>query len=255
MTNNVHITLGGRTISFAMDLDPNDKRDVDLWTYLSQNAVPEPEVVHLMMRAVREGDTVIDGGANIGYFTLLLSRLVGSTGKVIAVEPSPPSLAKLRHNLEINKVTNVEVVPKALWSESGKTLDFHLTEYGGYDSLTKTDKTIQTVQVETVSLKDVLSDHFVRMLKLDLEGCEIEALKTDSLLVPNFVVLEAHDCFAKDLRKIMELRRYETYAMHADGSVPSLIPSRCKLLPKAENSNLLFSWEDKIVEAWPEVLY
>lgn len=251
----IDITLAGRTISFQMELSPTDKHDAGMWAYVSQNAVPEPEVVHLMMRAVRKGDTVIDGGANIGYFTLLLSKLVGPTGKVIAVEPSPPNLAKLRRNLEINKVTNVEVVPKALWSESGKTLDFHLTELGGYDSLTKSEKTVETIQVETITLQDVMpKSSLVRLIKLDLEGAE-SAVPVLPRVIASFIVVEAHENEVECLRDKALPWGYSVYVMHSNGCYPSRIPRGCKLLPKAENSNLLFSWEDKIVEAWPEVLY
>lgn len=237
-----------------MDLDPNDMRDVDLLAYLSHNAVPEPEVVHLMMRAVRAGDTVIDGGANIGYFTLLLSKLVGDSGQVIAVEPSPPNLKKLRHNLEINKVTNVEVVPKALCSGVDNAVPFYLTAYGGYDSLTKTDRTIETIQVEATTLQSVTPGDWVRLIKLDLEGAEIETLAGHHPHA-DFVIAEAHEEHAGVLRTVLTVRGYATYMLHADGSLPSGVPLACKLLPKAENSNLLFSRPDEVIEAWPEVLY
>lgn len=251
MKSGIHIGLAGREISFSMDLDPSDQRDTDMRAYLSMNKVPEPEVVHLMMRAVREGDIVVDGGANIGYFTLLLSRLVGPTGKVIAVEPSPPNLAKIRRNLEINQITNVEVVPKALWSESGKTLDFHLTEYGGYDSLTKTDRTVETIQVETVSLPELISFQ-VRLTKLDLEGSELEVLNCPRVF-SDFIVVEVHDEAAPTIRSL--LFEYGAYVLHSDGSLPSRIPNASRILPKAENSNLLFSTGPDVASVWPEVLY
>lgn len=255
MKTDIRIGLAGREIAFAMDLDPADQRDTDMLAYLALNVLPEPEVVHLMMRAVRTGDTVIDGGANIGYFTLLLSRLVGETGRVIAVEPSPPNLAKLRRNIEINGIRNVEVVPKALWSESAHTLDFHLTEYGGYDSLTKTDRTIETVQVETIALWRLVPERGARLIKLDLEGAEEKVLKYDHRVLTSFLVVEAHENHVKSLLARVRMWGYQTYVMHADGALPSQVLNTGKLLPKAENSNLLFSWADKVAAAWPEVLY
>lgn len=249
----IRIVLGNREVSFAMELNGHDMRERDLAAYLAANQVCDPEVVHLMMRAIREGDIVIDGGANLGYFTLLLSKLVGPTGKVIAVEPSPPNLERLRRNLALNGASNVEVIPKALWSESGKTLDFHLTEYGGYDSLIKSDRTIETIQVETIALRHIRPYMLPRLAKFDLEGAEIEALS--GMLSAFFVVVEAHDESVASLRAFMEMRGHETYILHSNGALPSKVPESCKLLPQAENSNLLFILEDKIVEAWPEVLY
>jgi FkbM family methyltransferase len=55
----------------------------------------------------------IDVGANIGYFTLLMSRAVGDSGRVLAIEAEPKNFQFLRTNLELNAVTNVEALPVA----------------------------------------------------------------------------------------------------------------------------------------------
>ena len=55
-----------------------------------------------MSRVVKPGDYCVDVGAHIGYFTLLLSRLVGETGYVLAFEPGTNNLPKLKRNLELN---------------------------------------------------------------------------------------------------------------------------------------------------------
>lgn len=253
MRSDIQIVLGNKTIEFSMDLDPTDMRDTDMRSYLANNLVPEPEVVHLMMRAIKPGDTVIDGGANLGYFTLLLSRLVGPSGHVIAIEPSPPNLAKLRHNLEINKIQNVEVVAKALWPKSGEALPFYLTEYGGYDSLFSHDKVTGTVEVETITLRDVILQNIVpALIKLDIEGAEVEVLQC-GFRPGLFVIAEAHETSIEILRTVMA--GHDTYVLHPDGSLPSWVPADCKLVPKAENSNLLFSRMSYVAQAWPEVLY
>ncbi len=70
------------------------------------------EYVYHLEKLVRKNDTVIDIGANLGYYTRTLSRLVGQSGKVYAVEPMPPVLEVLRHN--VRHCENVEILPYAL---------------------------------------------------------------------------------------------------------------------------------------------
>lgn len=74
------------------------------------------EYVYHLPRLVRPGDTVIDIGANLGYYARPLSRLVGLTGKVYAVEPVPVVCRVLRHNLQ--RCPNVEILNYALGTET-----------------------------------------------------------------------------------------------------------------------------------------
>lgn len=76
---------------------------------------PATEYVYHLPQLVRKGDTVLDIGANLGYYSRTLSRLVGSEGNVYAVEPVPPILAVLRRNLR--HCRNVEILPYALGTE------------------------------------------------------------------------------------------------------------------------------------------
>lgn len=76
---------------------------------------PATEYVYHLPQLVRADDTVLDIGANLGYYSRTLSRLVGPGGKVYAVEPVPPILSVLRHNLR--RCPNVEILPYALGTE------------------------------------------------------------------------------------------------------------------------------------------
>lgn len=78
-------------------------------------AAPETEYVYHLARLVRRGDVAIDIGANLGYYTRTIARLVGPAGKVYAVEPVPPILAVLRRN--VRRCANVRVLPYALGME------------------------------------------------------------------------------------------------------------------------------------------
>lgn len=77
---------------------------------------PATEYVWHLPRLVKPGDTVLDIGANLGYYSRTLSRLAGAGGKVLAVEPVAPILGVLRRNLR--GCTNVEILPYALGAEN-----------------------------------------------------------------------------------------------------------------------------------------
>jgi FkbM family methyltransferase len=90
----------------------------------------EYEKRRLFERALREGFTVFDVGAHVGFYTLLASVLVGAKGKVFAFEPLPRNLHYLKEHLRRNRVENVSVVEAAVSDRSG----FAAFEEGLYDS-------------------------------------------------------------------------------------------------------------------------
>ncbi|CEG11098.1 Methyltransferase FkbM (fragment) [groundwater metagenome] len=69
---------------------------------------------------IKEGDVVLDIGANIGYYTLIAAKLVGVNGKVYAFEPDPTNFSFLKKSVEINNYKNVICEQKAVSNENGK---------------------------------------------------------------------------------------------------------------------------------------
>jgi FkbM family methyltransferase len=74
----------------------------------------EPNITHVISGILQEGDVFVDVGANIGYHSLLGSKLVGSTGSVVAIEPVPDTFAMLLDNLRLNSCSNVRAVNVAV---------------------------------------------------------------------------------------------------------------------------------------------
>ena len=68
---------------------------------------------------VRQGDVILDLGANMGFFTLLAARLTGHQGRVYSFEPNPTNYGLLLKNLEINGYSNVTVIQKAISNHTG----------------------------------------------------------------------------------------------------------------------------------------
>jgi FkbM family methyltransferase len=77
----------------------------------------DPVISGLMRKALEPGMTFVDAGANIGYFSILASHLVGPEGRVVAIEPDAINLSILGANLDRHGCSNVTVLPVAAWSE------------------------------------------------------------------------------------------------------------------------------------------
>ena len=79
----------------------------------------EPTTMYVMGRLLDSGGCVFDVGANAGLFTLAATRRVGEDGRVVAFEPSPREYALLRKNVDLNRLTNVRTVQRAVGDKIG----------------------------------------------------------------------------------------------------------------------------------------
>jgi len=131
-----------------------------------------------LQRIVRPGMTTLDVGANLGLYTVLLSRLVGPTGRVIAFEPDPHHFALLSKNCALNACANIEAHNLALGSASGRlALHKEILNSGnnflGYGSI----RSGSEVEVDVVSLDEFLPALRPDLVKIDVQGWEVEALR------------------------------------------------------------------------------
>ena len=136
---------------------------------------------------VKSGMTVIDVGANYGYYTLLLADAVGETGRVIAVEPNPDAVALLLQSVQLNgHAGRVHIVPHALSAGAGKRLLYvPAAEPKNATLVDRADLSGgRTVEVCTVTLDEIaLSYPKVDLVKIDAEGSEQEIVAGMSGLI------------------------------------------------------------------------
>ena len=137
----------------------------------------EELTTEMFKKVVKEGDVVVDLGANIGYFTLLAARLVGKKGKVYAFEPEPINYSLLLKNIELNGYDNVIATQKAVSDTSGKVKFYLDKEDTGAHSIYQLDKGERFIEVEAVNLDDFFKDnqHPINVIKMDVEGAEMAA--------------------------------------------------------------------------------
>jgi len=79
----------------------------------------EPEMVEFLRKIVKPGWTVMDLGAESGYFALLMSQLVGNSGHVYAFEADPASVVRINKSVALNRFSNITVIGKAVSDQPG----------------------------------------------------------------------------------------------------------------------------------------
>lgn len=134
----------------------------------------EPEVVQTIQRIVRPGWTAVDIGANIGYVTLLLAKLVGPQGRVIAFEPLPENFQVLQENIGLNAYLNVSLEPNAVMDKPGSVRLYRQREHCLTGTASTASGSGAGLEVPAVSLDGYLEergDH-VQFVKIDVEGAE-----------------------------------------------------------------------------------
>lgn len=122
---------------------------------------------------IRPGSVAVDIGAHIGTHTVTMSRCVGPSGRVIAVEPQPKTFAELFLNMALNKVNNVQFIWGAMGSYIGKIGVPPICELNEGGSPVGGD---QMVVVDIMPLDSLMLTN-VSLIKIDVEGMEMEVLQ------------------------------------------------------------------------------
>ena len=166
----------------------------------------ERELVKLMKRMLKSGMTVLDVGANIGYFSALASGLVGNSGQVHAFEPMPQNLSRLRQNLSAFRWAHP--YPYAVGDATGKAAIYFNKSEASWASLLNSDDLEHRADADIIRLDDWVSDHTVNridFMKMDIEGGEFHALQGAQVMLSRFrpvIVAELNAvCLARDHRK------------------------------------------------------
>ena len=129
------------------------------------------EAMLLYIRDTYPGGTYIDAGACIGNHTLCFAKFCAQ--QVIAVEPIPHNMQHLKDNVALNGLGNVVTVEAALGSQSGQGKMHRFGKHHGNWRLEDGDG----VEVTTLDAVAELADYPITVVKMDIEGGELEALK------------------------------------------------------------------------------
>ena len=160
----------------------------------------EPRTKAVIVRYVKPGMTVFDVGANVGAHTLTLARLVGESGKVIAFEPMPWALLKLKRNIELNDFNNIIVEKKALADVKERKSAYFESSYPLIGNLPSTSGEV----VDFITIDEYIKLNKINELdfmKIDTDGYEYKVIRGGEGSLKKFKPIIVIEFYRNTLRK------------------------------------------------------
>jgi FkbM family methyltransferase len=215
---------------FGQQLAGNTKDMIQQYIYYF--GLWEPQLTDWISKQLQPGDTFVDVGANIGYYSLLASKLVGKSGSVAAVEASPTIFRELQANLARNRAANVRCVNLAASDCRGTVPLYRGPDHNfGETSLFHSKGFQPAGDIEAAPLAEILEPREIanaRLIKIDVEGAEgmvlpglmplLSASRADLELIvefhPQFLTEPGRG--AEDLVKLFKDAGFHAYKMEND---------------------------------------
>lgn len=165
----------------------------------------------------REGHTVIDGGAYLGFYTVASSLLVGTRGIVYSVEPNREILPLLGRNIELNNLKRARIYPYAICPHTGRGV-LYVGLHSSVSSLMRSHvenytTVVGAIEVKCVKLSSLITHiGYVDTLKLDIEGLELDVIREagSKLSMVGRIVVEVHKDLV-DLQEVENVLREQGY--------------------------------------------
>ena len=185
----------------------------------------EPPVQEALRRLLAPGDVFYDVGANVGFFTILGARLVGSEGRVVAFEPVPACARAVGHNITLNGFAQAELREEAVGAASGRAQLLVVGE-ASWSHLASTGRHADVraeIDVAVVSIDELVESGAIPppdVLKIDTEGAELQAIAGMRATIEHHrpaIVCELHDTNTEYLALMDELDYVTT---NLDGPAP-----------------------------------
>lgn len=151
----------------------------------------EPNEMLYMLHLLRPGDMFIDVGANVGAYTILAASM---GAKIISIEPSSHAYRWLKKNIALNRIVDIETINAAVGSREGE-ISFTKNHDAVNRVANEEDAETETVQLKT--LDSIASS--AALIKIDVEGYELEALKGATELLKNTKAIIIEICGSADI--------------------------------------------------------
>jgi FkbM family methyltransferase len=163
----LRVSMLGVSASFKS----RDSKQMALVDYI---LTTERDFIEMALGDLHEGETFLDVGCNYGIFSILASKVVGTKGRVISVEPHPGALEVLRGNVAANQCENVEILNLAFSDRTGSLS----LSYGDNGAAPQTpgDAPATVHVVPAMAGDEALRDVVPAAMKIDVEGAELAVL-------------------------------------------------------------------------------
>jgi FkbM family methyltransferase len=164
--------------------------DDPYWSIALSGGTYEPEINWVLLRAVERPYAMIDAGANYGFWSVLASSALYGSHAVVAIEPSKSNFECLIRNASANG-NRFQTLRLAVFDQSGKRVTLYGKKPGGLslrkdwhpDDIDKYEDNIETITLDAVADLYLPSRKYPPIIKLDVEGSEIEGMKGAHRLV------------------------------------------------------------------------
>lgn len=190
--------------------------------------------IKFLKQIIKNGDTVLDLGANIGVYTLIFAKLVGKSGHVFAFEPDPTNFEILSKNVKENKHENVTLVQKAVSEKNDRIKLFVSKRNHASHRIFDSEEKRNSIEVDVITLDTYFKKikNPINFIKMDVEGVEGATLLGASNIIKN----------SKDLVIMMEYfpKWIRKYGMNPEEILDSLIEKKFKLFNINQKERKIF---------------
>lgn len=180
----------------------------------------EPDLQAALELLAQDGMVVYDIGANVGFVSVLLARLVGPTGQVFAFEPVPANAQQIQYNARANQFSNIRVQTVAI-AESDGVAGFRLTDFsttGKFAAISPTtghtEILVPTRQIDRMVFESEIPAP--SLIKIDAEGAEVGILKGAARVLAKarpILLIELH----ATNHEVMDILEAQGYSGHVLG--------------------------------------
>lgn len=169
------LTRSGKSVpKFMLDISQKNNRKFYFFTKQLYKASYNSNLGGLLKKLLKQGDTFIDIGANVGIYSFLATKIIGSTGKVISIEPDPNTFYGLSKSVKLNGYSQIRCINLALSNCSGEA-QFYVGDDSVGNSLLSSFEYDSVKKVKVETFDRVLSGsnlEKIRLIKIDVEGAE-----------------------------------------------------------------------------------
>jgi len=229
------------------------KKNFGIDTSIYMNNIYEEDIMDLFYKYIKKEDVVFDIGANIGYHSLFISKIVGDKGKVYSFEPIKNLTEQLEKSINKNNITNININNIAVGNSNYET-DIYLNEenIGGSSLVNKSFKNKEKIIVKKLDGIYFNKIKKLNFVKIDVEGFEYEVLLGMEKLINKFkpkIILEYSPILYKnndDLNIINFLKKigYKLYDIDNNMKMIKNPENFCKKFNRSQTNLLCINKEN-----------
>jgi FkbM family methyltransferase len=187
--------------------------------------VHEPLATKIVMKELKEGETIVDIGSNIGYYAIFESKLLGRNGTVIAIEPIQRNFQYLLKNIALNQLNNVKTINMALSNET-RVIKMIRGDGSNWSRVLGNEEQFPSKTEEVVSTTgDKLLESFkeIGLIRLDVEGHEYHIIKGCYTVIRKWcpdILIEVHPTLLGEKRLIKLLIMFKDLGYNIKHFIP-----------------------------------